>query len=73
MEYSLEVFDKFLEKNPIKDLSSQNEHGVCLSKNYSDIKAKILNLQVRLGEQFKNAKKEFSDRDYLMSIEMDFQ
>ena len=44
LEYSLEVFDKFLQKNPIKSLSDHNEHGICLSKDYSDIKAKILNL-----------------------------
>lgn len=72
LEYSLEVFDKFLMKNTIKDLYQENESGVCLSKTYSDIKAQVINLQLKLGEQFKNAKKEFADRDYIMQIEMFF-
>ena len=28
---------------------------------------------MKLGEQFKNAKKEFADRDYLMQIDLDFK
>lgn len=73
LEYALEVLDKFLEKHPIKMLVDKNETGVCLSKEFSEIKAKALRLQVNLGEQFKNAKKEFSDRDFLAAIELDFK
>lgn len=73
MEYSLEKFDKYLQTKGIETLIDQNEFGVCLSKNYSNIKAELLNIQVKLGEQFKNAKKEFADRDYLMQIDLDFQ
>lgn len=73
LEYALEVLDKFLEKHPMKNLVDRNETGVCLSKEFSDIKAKAIQLQVNLGEQFKNAKKEFSDREFLEEIEHIFQ
>lgn len=68
LEYSLEVFDKNLIKQGWNNLCEENVSGPCLSKDFSDIKANIINLQIKLGEQFKNAKKEFSDRDYLMMI-----
>lgn len=57
----------------MKNLVDRNETGVCLSKEFSDIKAKAIQLQVNLGEQFKNAKKEFSDREFLEEIEHIFQ
>jgi hypothetical protein len=44
-----------------------------LSKDYSNIKVEIQGMQLKLGEQFKNAKNEFSDRDYLMMIDEDFK
>lgn len=61
LEYSLEKFDKYLQTKGIESLVEQNEFGVCLSKKFSEIKAELLNIQVKLGEQFKNAKKEFAD------------
>lgn len=41
LEYALEVLNKCLEKNPIKNLISENETGLCLSKDYSKIKGKL--------------------------------
>lgn len=73
LEYSLEKFDKNLQNNNIDMLMDQNQFGVCLSKNYSNIKVDIQTMQLKLGEQFKNAKNEFSDRDYLMVIDLDFK
>ena len=72
LEFSLEKFDKYLQTKGMDTLIDENEFGVCLSKNYSNVKAELLNIQVKLGEQFKNAKKEFADRDYLMQIDLDF-
>ena len=73
LEYALEKLDKFLEKNPIRLLVDKNETGICLSKKYSEIKTKAISLRINLEQQFKNAKKEFSNRDFLTSIELDFE
>ena len=72
LEYALEVLDKYFENNPLKSLIDKNETGVCLSKEYSNIKAHIQRLTVNLGEQFKNAKKEFSNREFLKKIQEKF-
>lgn len=73
LEYALEVLDKALEKSPMRSLIDETETGFCMSKNYSDIKGEIVRLQVGLGEQFKNARKEFSNPDFLYGVELDFQ
>jgi ariadne-1 len=73
LEHAMEGFDKLLLNNQMKMLVDQNEHGVCLSKEYSDIKGKILKYQERLGSQFKNAKKDFSNREYQDRLDRDFK
>jgi ariadne-1 len=73
LEYALEVLDKFLQDHPISHLMGKNETGVCVSKFYSKIKAKCKMLMVNLGVQFKNAKNEFGNPDYLMCVQLDFE
>lgn len=72
LEYALEVLDKCLESNPMRKLVSENETGPCLSKFYSGVKSKIIQLQVGLSQQFKNARKEFANQDFLLSVQIDF-
>jgi len=73
LEYALEILDKFMQDHPMNHLLGKNEMGVCVSKFYSKIKAKCNKLMLNLGIQFKNAKNEFGDPDYLMCVELDFE
>lgn len=73
LQYALEVFDDYIEKHPLDLLIDQNETGYCLRAKFSSIKAKILELETNLFKQFQNARKDFCDPDFLLSVELDFK
>lgn len=73
LEQALEVLDKYLIDHPIEHLVTENESGICMDNSFASVKAKFIDLKIKLTEQFNNAKKEFMSKEYLEDIETQYE
>lgn len=65
LEYTLEIFDDYIKAHPVELLVTTTEGTPCMVKEFADVKSKIIDLKLRMTEQFENAQKEFMDPQFV--------